>query len=47
MIGWECGTFGRKERWKHGFNGGNLREVEHLKDRDLDGRIILKLIVSK
>jgi hypothetical protein len=29
------------------FGGGDLREGNHLKDPDVDGRIILKLIFKK
>ena len=30
-----------------GFHCGNLREEDHLKDPDVDGRIILKYILEK
>jgi hypothetical protein len=30
-----------------GFQWGNLREGDHLEDRDVDGRILLKWILKK
>ena len=42
-MGGECGTYGRWERSKHGFGGGELRE----RDLGVDGRIILKCIFKK
>jgi hypothetical protein len=41
VLGGECGTYGREERW------GNLREGGHLKDLDVDGRTMLKWIFKK
>jgi hypothetical protein len=37
---------GRREVYI-GFGWGNLRVTDHLKDRDIDGRIILKWIFGK
>ena len=42
-MGWECGTYGGRERCAQGFGGGNLRE----RDQDVDGRIILRSILRK
>ena len=37
-----CGTCGREESCVQDFGGGNLWERDHLEDRRIDGRIILK-----
>jgi hypothetical protein len=40
-MGWACGTYGKQERCIKGF-GGRPEEADHLEDRGVDGRIILK-----
>jgi hypothetical protein len=42
-----CGAYGGEERCTQVFSGGNLREEDHLKDPDVDGRIILKWIFER
>ena len=37
-------TYGGKERYIQGFNGKNLREIGHLEDPNVDGRITIKWI---
>jgi len=37
-----CNTYGKEERFVQGFGGKNLREINHLEDPDVDGRIILR-----
>jgi len=39
--------YGVEERCIQGFGAGNLRERDHLEDRGVDGRIILKWIFRK
>jgi hypothetical protein len=36
-----------EERCIQGFNGGNSKEGDHLKDTGVDGRIILKWIIDR
>jgi hypothetical protein len=39
---------GMEERCAHkGFGGGNLKEINHLEDLNVDGRIILKCVIKK
>jgi hypothetical protein len=48
-MGGACGTNGKKERCIQGYGVlvGRPEEKNHLKDLDVDGRIILKLIFKK
>ena len=46
-IGWACRTYRGEERYIQGFDGGNLRERDHLEDQGADGRIILRWIFRK
>jgi hypothetical protein len=39
-----CGTYGGDKTCIQSFSGEKLREGGHLKDKDVDGRIILKWI---
>jgi hypothetical protein len=41
VTGGASSKYGRKERCIQGF-GGNLKERDHLEERDIDGRIILR-----
>ena len=34
-------------KYAHGFDGGNMTETDLLEDLDIDGNIILKLILKK
>jgi len=43
-MGWACSAYGGGERHVQSFGGGNLRERDHLGDRGVDGRIILRWI---
>jgi hypothetical protein len=36
-----------EERYIQGFGGENLREIDHLEEPGVDGRIILRWIFSK
>jgi hypothetical protein len=38
---------GREERHIQGFDGGNLRERDHLEDPGIGGRIILRWVFRK
>jgi len=46
-MGGECSTYGGKEKCIQGFGEGNLRERDHLEDRNIDGRIVLRWIFRK
>ena len=41
-MGGACGTYGGRERCAQGFGGETLRERDHWRDKDVDGRIILR-----
>ena len=41
-MGGACGMYGREERGKKGFGGGDLRERDHLEDLGTDVWKILK-----
>jgi hypothetical protein len=43
-MGGACSTYGGKREVHTGFWFGDLSEGDHLKDPDIDGRIILKWI---
>jgi hypothetical protein len=45
-MGGACSTYGRREAYT-GFWWGNLKEIDHLEDTDVDGRIILRWIFRK
>jgi hypothetical protein len=45
-MGGACSTYGVGEFYT-GFWWGNLRERDHLKDTDVDGRIILRWTFKK
>jgi hypothetical protein len=45
-MGGVCSKYGGEERRKQGL-WGNLRERDHLEDRGVDGRIILRWIFRK
>jgi hypothetical protein len=45
-MGWASSTYG-EERGECRVLVGNLRERDHLENRNLDGRIILKWIFKK
>jgi hypothetical protein len=40
-------AYGGEERCIQGFEGGNLRERDHLEDPGIDGRMILRWIFRK
>jgi len=42
-----CSTYGGEEMLLHGFWWGNLRQRDHLEDRGVDERIILRWIFKK
>ena len=46
-MGGVCGTYGGRERRVQGYGGGNLREICHLGDPGIDGRIILRWMFRK
>jgi hypothetical protein len=46
-MGRECGTYREEEKCIQGFEGGNLRERDHLESLHVDGTIILKWIFKK
>jgi len=46
-MGGACRAYGGEENCIQGFAGGNLKEIEHLGDTGLDGRIILRWIFRK
>jgi hypothetical protein len=46
-MSWTCSMYGRTEKLYTGFRWGNLREIDHLEDPGLDGRIILSWIFRK
>ena len=46
-MGGACSSYGEEERRIQGFDGGNLRERDHLGDPGVDGRIILRWIFRK
>ena len=39
-MGGACSTYGGEERCITGFWWGNLREIDHLEDPGVDGRIL-------
>jgi hypothetical protein len=41
-----CGTYGEEEKCIQSF-GGETKEIGHLEDLDVDGRIILKQVLKK
>jgi hypothetical protein len=45
-MGGTCGTYGGDEVHV-GFCWGNLKEIEHLEDLDVDGSIVLKSVLKK
>jgi len=46
-MGGACSAYGRVERRIQGFDGGHLRERDHLEDPDVDRRIILRWVFRK
>ena len=46
-MGGACSTYGGKRRGYTGFWGGNLKKRDHLEDRVVDGRIILRWVFRK
>jgi hypothetical protein len=46
-MGRACSTNGREARHIQGFDGGNLKERNHLENPGIDGRIILREIFRK
>jgi hypothetical protein len=46
-MGWSCYTYGGEEKCIQGFGGGKLRGRDHLKDTGIDGRKIIKWILSE
>jgi len=46
-VGGECDTYGGRGEVYTGFWWGNLREIDHFKDPDVDRRIILRWIFRK
>jgi len=46
-MGGACGTDGGEESCVRGFGWGNLREGNHLGNLDVDGRMVLKLILKE
>ena len=45
-MGGKCNTYGREEKNHIGFRWGNMKEIGHLEDPSVDGRI-LKWIFKK
>jgi hypothetical protein len=43
-MGGACGTYDRHEKCLQGFDGRDLREIDHLELLGVDGMIILKRI---
>ena len=41
-MGGTCSPYGGEERHIQGFGMGNLKEIDHLGDPGVDGRIILR-----
>jgi hypothetical protein len=48
-VDWECSFYAEKVKGKKGWGGGGgiKRERSHLKDLDIDRKIILKWVVNK
>jgi hypothetical protein len=46
-MGGACGTCGKEEKYIKCFGGGDVREIKHLEDPNVDGSVILKWIVKK
>jgi hypothetical protein len=46
-MGAACSMYGREERFVLGFDGGNMRERDHLEDPGIDGRILLRWTFRK
>jgi hypothetical protein len=42
-----CSTYGGEDMLIQGFGRENLREIDHLENPDVDGRIILRWIFRK
>jgi hypothetical protein len=40
-IGGACGMYGGEDRCIRSFDGGNMRERDHLEDLGVEGKIIL------
>jgi len=42
-MGGACSAYGVEEGYIQGFGGENLREIDHLEDQSVSGRIILNI----